>query len=92
MKTKERILQYVEEFTKQNGYCPTVREIGKAVGLSSSSTVHRHLKNLEEEGLIDSKTSTPRTWRVNSYVSVLQENNKVATLIEWDGRKYKLVE
>jgi repressor LexA len=49
---QRQILQYIVSHIEQQGYPPTVREIGKAVGLSSSSTVHGHLRTLEEAGLI----------------------------------------
>jgi len=41
-------------------YPPTVREIGKAVGLSSSSTVHAYLQRLEEQGFLERKANSPR--------------------------------
>jgi repressor LexA len=46
------ILNYIQQHTESHGYPPTVREIGEAVDLSSSSTVHAHLKALEERGFI----------------------------------------
>ncbi len=46
------ILDYIGQHIERHGYPPTVREIGEAVKLSSSSTVHAHLKSLEERGLI----------------------------------------
>jgi repressor LexA len=45
-------LEYIGQHIDRHGYPPTVREIGEAVNLSSSSTVHAHLKSLEERGLI----------------------------------------
>jgi len=49
---QRQILQYIEQHVEAHGYPPTVREIGFAVNLSSSSTVHAHLKTLEEQGHI----------------------------------------
>jgi len=49
---QRQILQYILRHIEIRGYPPTVREIGEAVNLSSSSTVHAHLKSLEEAGLI----------------------------------------
>jgi repressor LexA len=49
---QRQILDYILQHIDMHGYPPTVREIGEAVSLSSSSTVHAHLKNLEEAGLI----------------------------------------
>jgi len=51
--TRQRqILQFILHHIETKGYPPTVREIGEAVNLSSSSTVHAHLRSLEEAGLI----------------------------------------
>lgn len=50
---RQRILDYVTTFTRQNGYPPTVREICDAVGLRSPSTVHSHLKILQEGGYLE---------------------------------------
>ncbi len=47
-----QIYEYICSFTDRNGYPPSVREIGEAVGLKSPSTVHFHLKGLEEAGMI----------------------------------------
>lgn len=49
---QRQILQYILQHIDAKGYPPTVREIGEAVGLSSSSTVHAHLRALEDGGLI----------------------------------------
>src|SRR5579862_4843075 len=49
---QKQILTYIQQHVESHGYPPTVREIGAAVNLSSSSTVHAHLKTLEEQGLI----------------------------------------
>ena len=49
---QKQILHYIQQHMDAHGYPPTVREIGTAVSLSSSSTVHAHLKSLEEQGHI----------------------------------------
>ena len=49
---KEEILHFLSRFMEENGYAPTIREIGKAVGLSSTATVHYHLEALQREGRI----------------------------------------
>jgi repressor LexA len=54
------ILDFLEGFIAKNGYPPSVREIGEAVGLSSSSTVHSHLNTLENKGLIRRDPSSAR--------------------------------
>lgn len=48
------ILDYVNQFTQENGYSPSIREIGEAVGLRSTASVSYHLKALEEKGLLQS--------------------------------------
>jgi repressor LexA len=55
-----RILDVIREFTTEHGYPPSVREIGEAVGLSSSSTVQSHLKTLERRGLLWRDPTKPR--------------------------------
>lgn len=56
-----KILDYIRYVTKVRNYPPSVREIGEAVGLSSSSTVHNHLLQLERRGLIKRDPSKSRT-------------------------------
>lgn len=50
---QQQIYDYIVAFQKDHGYPPSVREIGEAVGLKSPSTVHFHLKHLEEAGVIE---------------------------------------
>jgi repressor LexA len=57
---QQEILRYVNEHSEKHGYPPTVREIGQAVGLASSSTVHAHLNNLERLGLLRRDPTKPR--------------------------------
>ena len=61
---QRQILQYIVQHTDAHGYPPTVREIGEAVSLSSSSTVHAHLKSLEQAGLIRRDAVLTRAIRV----------------------------
>ena len=56
-----KILDYIRYVTRVRSYPPSVREIGEAVGLSSSSTVHNHLNQLERRGLIKRDPSKSRT-------------------------------
>ena len=48
---QQKIYDFIQSFTAEHGYPPSVREIGAAMGLKSPSTVHFHLKGLEEAGL-----------------------------------------
>jgi repressor LexA len=59
-KRQQDILQYIKVSVKEKGYPPSVREIGEAVGLASSSTVHGHLARLESKGLIRRDPTKPR--------------------------------
>jgi repressor LexA len=60
---QQRILEVIRTFTRERGYPPSVREIGERVGLSSSSTIHAHLKALERRGLISRDPTKPRALR-----------------------------
>ena len=57
---QQEIFQFIKRYAAKYGYPPTVREIGKAVGLASSSTVHAHLANLEKVGLLRRDPTKPR--------------------------------
>jgi len=59
-KRQEDILAFIKEEVRTKGYPPSVREIGEAVGLASSSTVHGHLARLESKGLIRRDPTKPR--------------------------------
>src|SRR5215212_11315064 len=58
-KRQKEIFDFIRRYAAKTGYPPTVREIGKAVGLHSSSTVHAHLANLEKIGLLRRDPSKP---------------------------------
>jgi repressor LexA len=59
-KRQKEIFDFIGKYAAKYGYPPTVREIGKAVGLHSSSTVHAHLANLEKIGLLRRDPTKPR--------------------------------
>ena len=59
-KRQQEIFDFIKKYSAKYGYPPTVRDIGKAVGLASSSTVHAHLANLEKLGLLRRDPSKPR--------------------------------
>jgi repressor LexA len=59
-KRQQEIFDFIRKYSAKYGYPPTVRDIGKAVGLASSSTVHAHLSNLEKVGLLRRDPSKPR--------------------------------
>ncbi len=57
---QRRIVDFIAETVQKRGYPPTVREIGEAVGLTSSSSVHAQLANLERRGLLRKDPTKPR--------------------------------
>lgn len=59
-KRQQEILDFIKKEVKEKGFPPTIREIGEAVGLASSSTVHGYLARLEKRGLIIRDPSKPR--------------------------------
>ena len=63
-KRQEDILTFIKSEVKKKGYPPSVREIGEAVGLASSSTVHGHLARLESKGFIRRDPTKPRAIEV----------------------------
>jgi repressor LexA len=58
---QQQILEYIRESVISRGFPPSIREIGEAVGLSSSSTVHSHLRSLETKGFLRRNPSKPRS-------------------------------
>jgi repressor LexA len=63
-KRQQEIFDFIKRYGSEHGYPPTVRDIGKAIGLTSSSTVHAHLANLEKVGLLRRDPSKPRALEV----------------------------
>jgi repressor LexA len=65
---QKRILEYIKRTIQERGYPPTVREIGEAVGLTSSSSVHAQLANLERRGLMRRDPTKPRAMELRGAV------------------------
>ncbi len=63
-KRQQEIFDFIKRYSARHGYPPTVRDIGKAIGLTSSSTVHAHLSNLERIGLLRRDPTKPRAIEV----------------------------
>lgn len=76
---QRRILEFISHTVRDRGYPPTVREIGEAVGLTSSSSVHAQLANLERRGLLTKDPTKPRAM-------TLSEPRAEAVLIPLLGR------
>jgi len=63
-KRQQEIFDFIKRYSAKHGYPPTVRDIGKAIGLTSSSTVHAHLANLEKIGLLRRDPTKPRAMEI----------------------------
>jgi repressor LexA len=63
-KRQREIFDFIKRYSASHGYPPTVRDIGKAIGLTSSSTVHAHLANLEKLGLLRRDPTKPRAMEI----------------------------
>ncbi len=64
---RQKIMDYISKYTDENGYPPSVREICQAVGLRSPSTVHTHLKILQEAGLLAKDQGKTRAITLKSH-------------------------
>ena len=75
---QKQILRYITKQITQNGYSPSVREIGKAVGLSSTATVHCYLKQLEDLGYVKKESQKGRTLRIlkTDGIDIPEQENK----------------
>ena len=73
-KRQREIFDFVKRHGEEHGYPPTVRDIGKAIGLTSSSTVHAHLANLEKLGVLRRDPTKPRA------IEVLVDKAKAAVV------------
>ena len=67
-KRQKQIFAFIGRFVGKNGYPPTVREIGKAIGLHSPSTVHAHLAKLESLGVLRRESPDLRNQRSQARV------------------------
>ncbi len=76
-KRQREILDFIKRSVREKGYPPSVREIGKAVGLSSSSTVHGHLARLEAKGLIRRDPTKPRAIEILDNDSAIEADFNV---------------
>ena len=96
----ERILEYVNQFVQENGYAPSVREIGAAVGLKSTASVSYHIQALQNKGLLLSPDAKgrkrsiatgirpgqiPVVGVVTAGMPILAVENQEGTL-SWDGK------
>lgn len=73
---EEKILDYIKEYTDTNGYPPSVREIGKGVGIKSTSTVHRYISIMNEKGIISRNSSKTRALKLSCNVAAEPQYNE----------------
>lgn len=78
--TQEKILSYIQSAIETQGYAPSVREIGEAVGLSSTSTVHGHLRRLEKKGLLHRDAMKPRAMGLSKELASSGQNDQIQSL------------
>lgn len=76
-KRQEDILAFIKDEVRAKGYPPSVREIGEAVGLASSSTVHGHLARLEQKGLIRRDPTKPRAIEILEPEDAIQKQSVI---------------
>ena len=62
---RDLIVSFVDSYTKEHGFCPTIREISCAVGLKSTATVYDHLKRMQRDGILTFSPFTPRSITLN---------------------------
>lgn len=62
-KRQRQVLAALERLSMDNGFAPTLREIASEVGLASASSVHRHVRVLEEAELVERRAGCPRAIR-----------------------------
>lgn len=74
---QQAILEFIQHEVQKKGYPPSVREIGKAVGLSSSSTVHGHLHRLEKRGYLRRDATKPRAIEILSGDEATNQRKKM---------------
>ncbi len=79
-KRQQQVLDVVEQYMEEHGYPPTVREIGDAVGLNSPSTVHAHLKALEQSGALRRDATKPRAIDLGE-----RRRERAAAVVEMPG-------
>ena len=84
-KREKAILKFIEKQVNSNGYPPSVREIGKAVDLKSTATVHGYLAKLEEKGYIKKESQKGRTLRLLK--GGLEENKNQTQMKEFYSGK-----
>lgn len=82
---QQAIYDYIQTYYSENGFPPSVREICRAVGLRSTSTVHTHLKNMEQKGLLTRDPTKQRALTINQ-----RSEHGDAPSSAWDDERRKI--
>lgn len=82
---KKRVLNYLEDYLESNGFSPSVRDIGSALGFKSTSTVHSYLTELQEEGHINYADGKRRA------ISLLDDADSASESLEYNTSSFPLV-
>lgn len=85
-KQQQRTYDFIREKVAEQGYPPSVREIGEAIGLSSPASVHAHIESLERKGYIKKDPTKPRT------IEVIDDINNKARVMKDLGHKVDFVD
>lgn len=85
------ILNCIENFTKENGYPPTIRELCNLSGIKSTSTVHDNIKKLTKEGYIVNDPTKPRTIMLTNKYSKPKDNN-LDNILKYFESKRKIIQ
>lgn len=83
---QQSILEYIQKEVEEKGYPPSVREIGEAVGLASSSTVHGHLARLEKKGYIRRDPTKPRAIEILKRDDLPRKNRVETVMVPLVGK------
>lgn len=81
------ILNCIENFTKENGYPPTIRELCNLSGIKSTSTVHDNIKKLTKEGYLVNDPTKPRTIMLTNKYSKPKDNNLDNILKDFESKR-----
>jgi repressor LexA len=79
-KRQREVLTFIEDFIRNEGYSPSLEEIGEGVGLSSLATIHKHLQNLEDKGVIRRHWNRGRSIEVTNQASMSMLPSKTMEL------------
>lgn len=80
-KMQHDVILYIKNYIEDNGFSPTIRDIGHALGLSASDTVHGHLVRLEKKGLIERSSGKARSIRIIDTANAIKKQTLAIPLV-----------